>query len=269
MDHNQVMVKIVTTETLTNKCLRNLANNFKHIDLTKFEKLPANLKAILLRIVSKRGYIDDESIGIFVEQKTKVLELNECSNLTDIGVSKLSVCKYLRKIDLNSNYGPREKISSKSICELALSCKFLDTVLLRRCINVEDDAIISLASNCKLLTNLNLGNCPRITDKSLIAIGANCNNLQSINITATQVTDNGVFSLMSLNISKKIEEIHLAHCESITDESIEYILLQSKTIKYLMFHGCKNTTDASRLALEDYMANSTNQKVKHLTWSIY
>lgn len=74
---------------------------------------------------------------------------------------------------------------------------------------------------------------------------------------------------MSNNVSRKIEEIHLANCDFITDESIEYILMQGKSIKYLMFHGCKKTTDASRLALEDHMANSNNQNIKHLTWTIY
>ena len=40
-------------------------------------------------------------------------------------------------------------------------------------------------------------------------------------------------------------------------------------IKYLLFHSCPKTTDASRLALEDYMTNNSNQKVKHLTWTVY
>ena len=47
------------------------------------------------------------------------------------------------------------------------------------------------------------------------------------------------------------------------------ILLHCKMIKYLLFHCCPKTTDASRLALEDYIANNSNQKFQHLTWSIY
>lgn len=74
---------------------------------------------------------------------------------------------------------------------------------------------------------------------------------------------------MSENLSKKIEEIHIAHCDLITDESIECILLNSKLIKYLLFHCCPKMTDASRLALEDYMTNNSNQRFQHLTWTVY
>lgn len=74
---------------------------------------------------------------------------------------------------------------------------------------------------------------------------------------------------MSVDVSKTIEEMHIAHCDQITDESIECILMHSKSIKYLLFHECPRTTNASRLALEDYMSNNSNQKFQHLTWTIY
>lgn len=257
------------TESLRNRCIRNLANNFKTIELENFESMPNNLKAIFLKIISKRGNINDENIQVFINHNTKFLELDECGKLTDIGLSKINICKYLTKIDLNSSSEPRPFISDKAICSLSKNCQFLQTVLLRRCVKIEDSCIEALTSNCKNLRNLNLGNCSLITDKALISIGNNCKNLVSINVTATKITDSGVFSLITSNVSKTIEEIHVANCDGITDESIEFILLQCKMIKYLMFHSCKNTTDASRVALENYMTNSSNQKIKHLTWSIY
>lgn len=68
------------------------------------------------------------------------------------------------------------------------------------------------------------------------------NNLKLFNWSQNKVTDDGVFSLMTSNVAKTIEEIHMAHCDLITDESIENILMDSKTIKYLIFHCCKKTT---------------------------
>lgn len=70
------------------------------------------------------------------------------------------------------------------------------------------------------------------------------------------------------NIANTIIEIHVAHCELISDQSIECILMHCKKIKYLLFHSCPRVTPESRIALEDYMATN-NQKVKHLTWTIY
>ncbi len=52
---------------------------------------------------------------------------------------------------------------------------------------------------------------------------------------------------MNDNVSKTIEEIHIAHCEIITDESIECILLNCKNIKYLLFHSCPQITGKNRL----------------------
>jgi len=52
---------------------------------------------------------------------------------------------------------------------------------------------------------------------------------------------------MSENVSKTIEEVHLAHCDLITDESIESVLLNSKQIKYLLFHCCPKITGMSLL----------------------
>lgn len=70
------------------------------------------------------------------------------------------------------------------------------------------------------------------------------------------------------NVAETIQEIHIAHCNLITDQSIECILMYCKRVKYFLFHSCPKVTPASRIALEDYM-NSNNQKVKHLTWTIY
>ncbi|RNA12081.1 hypothetical protein BpHYR1_053764, partial [Brachionus plicatilis] len=69
------------------------------------------------------------------------------------------------------------------------------------------------------------------------------------------ITDDGVFLMFSKpNVAKTIQEVHVAHCDFISDQSIECILI------YL--------TPASRIALEDFM-RSNNQKVKHVTWTIY
>ena len=92
---------------------------------------------------------------------------------------------------------------------------------------------------------------------------------------------------MKENIGETIEEIHVANCKKITDEAIEAILNNSKGLQFLMFHSCPNVTgkksfkinkllinytmplDASRVALEEYTFNKSNQKFKHLTWTVY
>ena len=49
----------------------------------------------------------------FVNERTKCIELSECLKITNNGLSKLTVCKYLNKLDLNSNSIERPAISSE------------------------------------------------------------------------------------------------------------------------------------------------------------
>ena len=49
---------------------------------------------------------------LHVEQ-TKILELSECSKITDVALKKISACKNLIKLDLNSNSEPRTDVTSE------------------------------------------------------------------------------------------------------------------------------------------------------------
>jgi EIN3-binding F-box protein len=170
------------------------------------------------------------------------LELAECLQLTSIGLFEISICKCLRTLDLNSHHISRPLVTSAAISHLSKSCQHLQTVLLSRCISIDDECVEELAKNCRFLANLNLGGCPLIGDKSLMALGKYCHNLRSIYVSRTNISDEGVFGLMTTNVAEGIEEIHMAHCDHVTDEAIECILLKSKSVKYLMFHCCKRTT---------------------------
>ncbi len=68
-----------------------------------------------------------------------------------------------------------------------MNCRNLHTILLRRCVLVDDKCIETIVNSCPRLAYLNIGNCPLITDKSLISLGKGCNNLKSVNFTATKV----------------------------------------------------------------------------------
>ncbi len=157
------------------------------IQIDTLKTLPKNLLKIILNIFSKRGLLTDTNIYVFLNEQTKLLELSECDKITDLALGQMSACKNLSKIDINSNSSNRELVTSEGVVNLAKSCPHLRTVLLRRCVKVDDRAVESIVSNCPRLANLNLGNCPLITDKSLVSLGKKCKFLKSVNLTATQV----------------------------------------------------------------------------------
>ncbi len=126
-----------------------------------------------------------------MREHTKVLELSDCEKLSDLALEKiLKQCKYLTKIDLNSNSIPRTFITSSGVSKLAMNCKYLQVILLRKCINVDDDCIEIITKNCPMLKSLNIANCPLITDKSLRTMGKYCKFLKSINLSGTKVSFN-------------------------------------------------------------------------------
>lgn len=123
----------------------------------------------------------------FINEQTRILELNECLKLTNLGLEKICVCKNLIKLDLNSNNAPRLLIHADSLLKISSTCRQLKVVLLRRCVNIDDTCIEIIAKNCPQLTSLNVGNCPLITDKATESLGKYCNNLKSINLSGTKV----------------------------------------------------------------------------------
>ena len=73
------------------------------------------------------------------------------------------------------------------IIKLAESCVKLQTVSLRRCVKLNDDAVVALATHCPYLTNLNFGGCYQLTDMSLSILASNSHYLESLNVSHTQV----------------------------------------------------------------------------------
>jgi len=73
------------------------------------------------------------------------------------------------------------------VVQMARTCKHLQTVYLRRCISITDEAVIALTTNCPQLRLLNIGGCCLISDQSLQALGQNSHFLKSLNFSKTQV----------------------------------------------------------------------------------
>lgn len=196
-----------------------------------------------------------------------VLDLS-MSQVTDTCLFKLSRCRNLRKIDLNSAKESNQAIGSDGVISLSRSCPMLQVLYLRRCINLTDDAVIAVSQNCPALVELNCGGCTNLTDASLEALGQNSQHLKSVNFSNAQVTDSGVLSLVSGKCSNSLKEIHMNNCVNLTDEAVEAVVQYCPQISILLFHGCPKTTENARIALEELMTGSTS-RVRQITWTVY
>lgn len=77
---------------------------------------------------------------------------------------------------------------NSGICRLARSCSHLQTLYLRRCLNLTDVAIETIATSCPQLRYLNIGGCTNITDSALLALGEKTKFLKSLNVSNTQAS---------------------------------------------------------------------------------
>lgn len=217
--------------------------------------------------MSKRGWLNDDNISMFVHAKVRKLDLADCE-IGDRGVLAIKQCPQLVKLDLNANKESRTTVTSEAIRQLAEACTHLQTVYLRRCLNITDDAIVTLSRSCLHLRLLNLGGCPQLTDESLQALGEYSKYLSSLNVSQTKVTDNGMMSLVSGQCAQSLNEIHINGCQAVTDEGVEAVLQFCPQISIFIFHGCPNITEQSRLALEE-LSLSRSKPMKQITWTIY
>ena len=59
---------------------------------------------------------------------------------------------------------------------------------MRRCLNVDDEAIISIAKGCPMMRELNIGGCSLVTDNGVLAIANGCHRLSCLNISHSKVS---------------------------------------------------------------------------------
>ncbi|KAH9495400.1 Antagonist of MEN (Mitotic Exit Network), partial [Bulinus truncatus] len=202
---------------------------------------PSNIKQAVLCLMSKRGLITDYNIEKVLYSRLMSLDLS-ISQVSDQCLFKLFKMKQLYKIDLNSFKEANKAITSAGIIKLSESCPNLQIVYLRRNIKLTDEAIITLSKNCPRLRELNVGGCILLTDESLKALGENSHHLKSLNISSTQVNDSGIQSLCQGICSYVMAEIDVSGCSSLTDSTIENLIMMCPVIRILLFARCPNIT---------------------------
>lgn len=239
-------------EALFQKCIRCVAARIFLYE-NELSSLSPNIKERLLKILCQRGKVNNKLLTSLVNNRTKSLSLSICP-IDDDGIKSLASCESLRRLDLNSEpKGYAHQVTTLGIQSVALSCKYLQHVGLRRCLDVDDAAIVAIAHGCPLLRRMNIGGLVLISDVALDAIGAKSSHLESIDFSNTNVTDSGVLSLANGACRGSIREMLMAKCLNLTDNAVECVISLCPVIDILVFHSCPLMSDRSREALGEMM----------------
>ncbi|KAF1981486.1 RNI-like protein, partial [Aulographum hederae CBS 113979] len=144
-----------------------------------------------------------------VFENLRILDLTDCNELNDAGVSKIVQC------------APR-----------------LRNLVLAKCRQITDRAVMAITKLGKNLHYVHLGHCSRITDMGVLQLIKQCNRIRYIDFACcVNLTDKSIMELATL---PKLKRIGLVKCSSITDRSI-MSLAQPRMV------GCGGPTTPSSL----------------------
>lgn len=118
-----------------------------------------------------------------------------------------------------------DEVGDDGVCSLAIGCRNLTRVYLRRRKGIGDVGVVALIKSTLNLTVLDLAWCDRVTDQALEALGAS-NSLQVLNLHGCcLITDWGLASLATGSLSQTLKKLDLAECDQITDFGVSFLQL--------------------------------------------
>ncbi|OMO84945.1 Leucine-rich repeat, cysteine-containing subtype [Corchorus capsularis] len=151
--------------------------------------------------------ITDEGLIHIGKGCSKLLELDlyRCAEITDLGISAIAQgCPGLEMI----NIAYCKDITDRSLLA-ASKCSRLKTFESRGCSLITSLGLTAIAVGCKELTKLDIKKCHNIDDAGMLPLAHFSQNLRQINLSHSSVTDVGLLSLASISCLQNITILHL------------------------------------------------------------
>ncbi|XP_065853494.1 F-box/LRR-repeat protein 3 [Euphorbia lathyris] len=138
-------------------------------------------------------------------RKLAELDLYRSSGVTDLGILAIaSGCLDLETI--NMSYC--KDVTDKSLISLS-KCARLNTIESRGCPLITSLGLAAIAVGCKQLYKLDIKKCHNIDDAGMLPLAHFSQNLRQINLSYSSVTDVGLLSLASISCLQNLTVLHL------------------------------------------------------------
>ncbi|XP_021826436.1 F-box/LRR-repeat protein 3 [Prunus avium] len=164
----------------------------------------SNLSSLKLGICLN---ITDEGVANIGMCCSKLVELDlyRCTGISDSGISAVaSGCPGLEMI----NIAYCKDITDSSLISLS-KCSSLNTIESRGCPLITSLGLAAIAVGCKQLAKLDIKKCSSIDDAGMIPLAHFSQNLRQINLSYSSVTDVGLLSLASISCLQSLTILHL------------------------------------------------------------
>ncbi|KAF5747652.1 putative F-box protein atfbl3 [Tripterygium wilfordii] len=137
--------------------------------------------------------------------KLKELDLYRSAGITDIGILAIARgCPDLEMINTSYCYD----ITDRSLHSLS-KCLRLNTFESRGCPLITSLGLAAIAVGCKQLIKLDVKKCLSIDDAGMIPLAQFSQNLKQITLSYSSVTDMGLLSLASISCLQNLTVLHL------------------------------------------------------------
>jgi len=258
--------------SLLDLCLRTFVADTNLHRPDDFWALPPHLKDSIREVLLKRKVVEPLELDSLLHLRVRDVDLED-QVLTDGHLNVLAKYKSYRKINLNQNLkkdfrrSDREevaKVTPAALLHLLTAQSQLQTLFLRGLSSLCSDLFSVLPPT---LRHLDVSRCTGIEDSVLLAL-RDCNHLESLSFAGTDISDEGLYHLSQSESRHCLKELRIDKCRNITDEGIEGLLDGLESLEILIFHGCPQVTDRSRICLEHYLLTH-RRNVRQLMWTVY
>jgi len=233
--------------SLLDLCLRTFVADTNLHRPDDFWALPPHLKDSIREVLLKRKVVEPLELDSLLHLRVRDVDLED-QVLTDGHLNVLAKYKSYRKINLNQNLkkdfrrSDREevaKVTPTALLHLLTAQSQLQTLFLRGLSSLSSDLFSVLPPT---LRHLDVSRCTGIKDSVLLALRSESRHC--------------------------LKELRIDKCRNITDEGIEGLLDGLESLEILIFHGCPQVTDRSRICLEHYLLTH-RRNVRQLMWTVY
>ncbi|CAD6268921.1 unnamed protein product [Miscanthus lutarioriparius] len=237
-------------QLLALKCRKLTSLDLSYTMITK-DSFPAIMKLPNLQELTLVGCIgiDDDALCSLEKECSKslqVLDLSQCQNITDVGVSSimksvpnlleldLSFCCPVTPMVRSFQKIPKLRTLKLEGCKfmadglkaIGTSCVSLRELSLSKCCGVTDTELSFTMSRLKNLLKLDITCCRNITDVSLEAITSSCTSLISLRMESCSRVSSNALQLIGKHCSH-LEELDLTDSD-LDDEGLKALARCSK-----------------------------------------
>ncbi|KAJ8913956.1 hypothetical protein NQ315_015194 [Exocentrus adspersus] len=249
-----------SVESLLSLTIEYIVNNlavYANQNIEQLKILPSHVKNRILRKFTTSSYFwrnvnFKDILHATVNITTSHINLTSAT-VDDDMLHILTRCKNVRKLYLTRT--GTNNVTNRGLRNLLKCTNQLHLFVITNCDEVDDTVLECLSEYCPHLTGLDVGGCKNITDCGVKKLSA-LKNLTWLTLSQTQVSDDGISSLVKGSIGKNIKELRIDNCPNVTEDGLKIIAENCPNIETSNVLPRRTTKKFETVHMDSHMVTS-------------